>query len=183
MLMPMIDMGMRTARMQMQQQAQGNPQAKQAAQWMNVGGNAMKALLSGMRGLAISLDAPATGVSLTAAAGMVEGSELAKALPGAQTSALALLDHVPDEPFLLAGGYDLDAIDLDYLMQSMLEAMPEQAQGDDAHRHGAEDVPRHDAADPLGQGHVPWAGTPPRSTPSRAPPRSTPPPSTAPSPC
>lgn len=131
MLLPMIDMGLNMAKMQAQQQAQANPQMAQAAQWMDVGGSAIRTVMSGMRGVTLALGAGDAGLEMTLATQMVDGSNLARALPGGAARGLSILDRVPAEPYLLAAGYDTRAIDFAYMMRSMAALMPEgeEAQG------------------------------------------------------
>ena len=129
-VMPMIDMGIATAQMQMQQEAATNPQAAQAAQMAQVGGDLVRAVMQGMRGLAMSLDATEAGVLLRMTTQMKPESTLAKALPGgAGERTLAMLDRVPDEPYLIAASYDLHAMDVAMMIQSLVEAMPEGVAG------------------------------------------------------
>ena len=123
MLKPFLQMGMNQARMQMQNMpADANQQ--QAIQAMEVGFNTLSALLDGMRGLALSMHVPEAGMQRSLATQMVDGSAMAKALPGGQGAAMDMLGDVPDAPFLLAAGYDLSAINGEYLIQSVLDALP-----------------------------------------------------------
>lgn len=124
MLKPMLQMGINQARMQMQQMpAEANP--AQAVQAMEIGFNALNALLDGMRGLSMSMHVPESGMQLSLATQMVDGSAMAEALPGGMGAAMDLLGDVPPSPFLMAASYDLDAIDGEYLLQSILDALPE----------------------------------------------------------
>lgn len=124
MLKPFLQMGLNQARMQMQQlPAEANPQ--QMLQAMEIGFNTLNALLDGMRGLALSMHVPESGMQLSFATQMVDGSTMAKALPGGRGAAMQLLGDVPDASFLMAASYDLEAIDAEYLLQSVLEVLPE----------------------------------------------------------
>ncbi|MFW6336125.1 MAG: hypothetical protein ACOC3G_03255 [Phycisphaeraceae bacterium] len=121
---PMLQVGLNAARMQMQQlPAEANPQ--QALQAMEIGFNTLNALLEGMQGLALSMHVPESGMQLSFATQMVDGSAMAKALPGGKGTAIQLLGDVPDASFLMAASYDLNAIDAEYLVQSILEVLPE----------------------------------------------------------
>jgi len=142
MLMPMVDMGLATAQMQMQEEAADNPQAAQAAQMMQIGGDATRAVLNGMRGLAISLDADDAGIALRMTTQMKPDSGLAKALPGGADQRVSeLLSRVPDSPYLVASSYDMKAINMAMMIEAMAEAMPEDMAGGSMKQLYADMVP------------------------------------------
>jgi len=123
MVMPMIDMGLMAATMEMQQMAEQDPTAKQALVAMQGFSQAVKATMSSLRGLSISIHDSENGLVMDWGAALVPDSALAKVLPGGEVDPAALIAQLPAEMALLTAAMDMEAINMKYIVESMQPMM------------------------------------------------------------
>ncbi len=88
-------------------------------------GAAAETVIRDARGFLAAVDLEAGGIGVTYAVSYNDGSTLAEVFPGAQGAPQALLASLPTRPFIFAGAFDAQAIDLKRLTRRMLEAFPE----------------------------------------------------------
>ncbi len=117
-LSPKIDQGMT----EMEQAMAGDPNAAMVKDVMALYTQAGKAVLRDAEGLVAGMSIDELGVRMDQAIQFKADSPTAKLL-GNSGPAKAMLDRLPDEPYLMAMGADLSGVDMVALLTPMVDAM------------------------------------------------------------